>query len=432
MKTKCGKIIYVLGAGASAASGLPVQTGLLRDIFASKQSLVKALDVSFLASNETDMLLYSGLNDFYKSRQKVADFLLCHFAKEEVRSKYLSLSSRGLLTQTDTEWEAFFEYLKNLTIPLEDVFTLVDRSILAGEDVGTNKSTDMHNIKDDLYKCIIFALSLDIYKAACNNTMKTFAKKVLDIRCARKLSDDPVSILTLNWDTLLDRAIDSVCRSYNNNHKKNLVFRDYCFYDYPSDDKVPSTLIKSNKNYNIKLLKLHGSINWIHCNNCGRVFTDTTHDLSLKLLGPDEPECPFCIQADKKHSFSPLIITPTLLKDYSSLAIKNIWQNAHIDVSEADEIIFIGYSFPMADFEFRYLLKRALKPSTKIKVILTQNSNPDSIKAKLIPLPDNDKKTIFRLIQNNSPQQRYLEFFANHEITFYYDGMVKAMRDGFF
>ena len=44
---------------------------------------------------------------------------------------------------------------------------------------------------------------------------------------------------------------------------------------------------------------------------------------------------------------------------------------------EAERIIFIGYSFPHADFEFRQLLSRVVRKDAKIGVILFHDGTPD-------------------------------------------------------
>lgn len=63
------------------------------------------------------------------------------------------------------------------------------------------------------------------------------------------------------------------------------------------------------------------------------------------------------------------LIMPTFLKDLSNPQYKIIWQNAGIELSEADKIIFIGYSLPSADFEMRQLLSRMTKRNVKIEVV---------------------------------------------------------------
>ena len=114
-----------------------------------------------------------------------------------------------------------------------------------------------------------------------------------------------------------------------------------------------------------------------------------------------------------------LIITPTFLKDLNNLNIKNIWHNALIELSEASKVVFIGYSFPDADFEMRCLLKKALKPETKIDVVLHNTDDPQYYKNILDGYAGVDQ-IIAKL---SLPEGRYRSFFGKTGLDFYYCGM---------
>ncbi len=47
-----------------------------------------------------------------------------------------------------------------------------------------------------------------------------------------------------------------------------------------------------------------------------------------------------------------------------------VWHNALLDLMEAKKVVFVGYSFPIADFELRYLLKRGISKTANIEVVL--------------------------------------------------------------
>jgi hypothetical protein len=90
---------------------------------------------------------------------------------------------------------------------------------------------------------------------------------------------------------------------------------------------------------------------------------------------------------------------PTYLKDLSNPQYRIIWQNAGIEISEADEIIFIGYSLPYADFEMRQLLSRMTRKDAKIHVV------------------------DYRLEgQRDSLKSHWSKFFGKRDITFSFDG----------
>ena len=62
--------------------------------------------------------------------------------------------------------------------------------------------------------------------------------------------------------------------------------------------------------------------------------------------------------------YEPLLVTPTKFKIYENRILKHIWELSREVLSRAEEIIFIGYSFPEADTEIRCLLLNALNQSS--------------------------------------------------------------------
>lgn len=102
-----------------------------------------------------------------------------------------------------------------------------------------------------------------------------------------------------------------------------------------------------------------------------------------------------------------------LLRDFTRLyyVVGNIYLYkkwpAKGGIRDATHIIFVGYSLPIADFEFRYMLQKNVTSSAKIDVILTPNSNPD--------LVANNLKDLL-------PSKRYLDAFPKNKVSFYYEG----------
>ena len=44
---------------------------------------------------------------------------------------------------------------------------------------------------------------------------------------------------------------------------------------------------------------------------------------------------------------------------------------------EAERVVFIGYSFPHADFEFRQLFSRMIRKNAEIEVVLFHDNTPE-------------------------------------------------------
>jgi len=124
-----------------------------------------------------------------------------------------------------------------------------------------------------------------------------------------------------------------------------------------------------------------------YCRHCERNFKQTK-DISNKL--------------------EMNIVMPTFLKNLNNIQNKLIWQNAGIELSEADKIVCIGYSLPQADFEFKQLLSRMIKSDAIIEVYLVGNDNPEKCEEKNKHL---------------TAGYRYQNFFSNRELTINYTGV---------
>jgi NAD-dependent SIR2 family protein deacetylase len=342
------KSVYILGAGFSYPAKVPVQAHLLKEVFAYAPSFTEA--------------------EYTSARDGVERFIT------------------SLLDSKDQ-------------VTLEDLFTILDRSVIAKERFRNFKWSELYDIREQLIYTILHIIErrLASIPSRAKKTYRSFAKYLIDKRLAVGRQKDELAVISSNWDTLLEFFVQEQI-AVSGAKKTGL---DYCIYTHSLENKaVPHTNLKALGWHNLKMLKLHGSLNWLYCSNCGRIYVDK------KNIGIRKEECNYCEQVGtgSKLYLEPLIITPTILKEYNNLHIKNIWQNAFIDVQEATEVIFIGYSLPLADYEFKYLLKKAIKTGTKITAVLTKK----------------DKK--------NGTAERYTNFLGNG-VTFHFDGLKKWVEN---
>src|SRR5205807_60116 len=119
-----------------------------------------------------------------------------------------------------------------------------------------------------------------------------------------------------------------------------------------------------------RVIKIHGSANWLYCDNCRRLFwirSNQTGKVGDQLLSDDEwhkiaPETP--IKKERwscecgSRSLGTRLATFSYLKALDFPMFQKSWFSAEAMLREAKNWVFIGYSLPAADFEFKYLLKR--------------------------------------------------------------------------
>jgi hypothetical protein len=112
----------------------------------------------------------------------------------------------------------------------------------------------------------------------------------------------------------------------------------------------------------VKLIKLHGSINWGQDLNSKEIVPIAVDSLLSNFgIVTDQSlthhTLPVGASFAKLKSFAPMpvIVPPGLFKAEYQGSIGNVWQEAAKELESAKEIIVIGYSLPETDFFFRYL-----------------------------------------------------------------------------
>ena len=235
-------VVFILGAGASHPDGVPLQRHILPLILSGE---IEEINNSYLG-------------------KLVADFINHNYKYGKQIDQYPRL-------------EAVFGYL--------DYFIQQNESLSADYPYST-----LLSIKEALIKLIHYVVDLKSNKGS--NYYHKFWEGV------QKYNQN-ISILTLNYDTLLEEAFH-----------RNIGFIDYCThlmnYDKISELKHfnfwinPREPIQVEDKINpvsIKIIKLHGSLNWKYCNCCNQTLLtpwDRTIELHKgKFLGftyPDKEE----------------------------------------------------------------------------------------------------------------------------------------------
>jgi len=378
------KIVYILGAGFSIPAGAPPQRQILADIFAL---------------------------DTHIERVRAARSRLQEFLAEDLR----------ILPEAVAD------------VALEDVYTPIDRCIADGTSLKSRSAGQLTELRENLGYLISVAISQRIAKQQETPPFSTkyihdFARH-LAIKASKRAAlakdnpdssrakqYDPFSIISLNWDILLDNALHSALESIDPGPVEDYSpfgVVDYCCYVsslYPGDTRIRSGLWSLGcRGYNVKLLKLHGSMNWLQCPNCQRLFVGFGDKQQiLEHVGTDT--CRHCMACGYDNKLAGSLVMPTFLKDLSNFQIKLVWQNAGVELMEARRLVFIGYSLPNADFEFRQLLSRMVHKDAAIDVVLYEGSSEDA-------------KRRFR-----AEKDRYSQFFGDRQLQFHPSGAVRFVE----
>ncbi len=173
-----------------------------------------------------------------------------------------------------------------------------------------------------------------------------------------------VSVITFNYDILIDMALN----------------RARLGIDYGLNADAIAEYIP--------LLKLHGSLNWASNSNDGAIVPIPLEDYlnKYRISFPEKvSECRIPIGSQLKEYFSkhtdievdtePVIVPPTWNKAEYHQVLSQVWGRAAQELSNAEHIFIIGYSFSETDAFFRLLYALGTVGDVPLKTI--EVFNPD-------------------------------------------------------
>jgi len=159
---------------------------------------------------------------------------------------------------------------------------------------------------------------------------------------------------------------------------------DGCMDEALLKEKIPLKGTISGENEDnpeaVRLIKMHGSINWAYCDSCQDVREfdllelKKTYDMD-KLSYPVLGICKKCGGLRR-----PLLVPPLSFKFLMFPNLIDIWNSARQSIEEADYLIVVGYSFSEADTYITKIISRSMTIKNSQKMIIV---NPDY---KLVPI----------------------------------------------
>jgi NAD-dependent SIR2 family protein deacetylase len=374
------EIVYILGAGFSYDAGVPLQSQILGSI-----RQFELMDLPSLLSER-----------FLTAQSKIFDFI-----------------------------DKIFQEVPNPR--LEDVFTIIDQNIQRRSYCVGYDWQELEVVHNALLNAIM--LLFHTHESQIPPEAQEFYRSVagyfVEERVNAGQKGHPFSIISLNWDCVLEDAIYWFLEQCGGNK----VDIDYCCYTTPLEGTsrhTPSINQKAMRLFNTKFIKLHGSVNCVVCPNCNRLYTGLGAPRELLEEYIAGKICPRCCSvrgvagstALNEPALEPLIISPTFIKEFNNAHIQMIWHNAYIDLCEAKKVVFVGYSLPEADYHLRTLLKRAIRKDAELVVVLTKKDKP----------PTNCEEHI----REKYAASRYSAFFGSApdtNIRFEFGGVKSYFRD---
>ena len=175
------------------------------------------------------------------------------------------------------------------------------------------------------------------------------------------------AFISLNWDTVVEERMLELHPGTTIAYGRNFIPADFPAKGTKIIEATPPPRAPK-----LRVAKIHGSINWLYCDNCRNVYwfpPQQSVGIADQIVASDEwrriaPKAPAnakkqweCINCEKVV-LSTRIATFSFRKALDFPMFHQSWNAAEQLLSDARRWVFIGYSLPAADYEFKYLLKR--------------------------------------------------------------------------
>lgn len=285
------------------------------------------------------------------------------------------LVERVFLANTDTP--------DKLRPTLSEVLGVIDIACEREEYLGRNFSVEkLRKIRTEVldHLCQVFVDRSQNLKDDTNDY------HILVANLLRMVSNgimSQVDFISLNYDNLLERALEEVAG------KKSI---DYCIEIRDLGKPRESMQLTGGQQIaskeKIRVVKFHGSIDWMYCPNCHGLY----HVETLRGLSRVQPKCP-----DDETKLKWFLYPPKREKhpapepDYGWMRLHSFADKL---LREADKVIFVGYSLSEDDAYFRFRLKKHLHREDKPADIV------------VVDAPRGDKKGL------TSTEKNYWHFFG--------------------
>ncbi len=326
------KNVYVLGAGFSADAGAP----LMNDFFSRARNL-RDDPSSGLAKHERD--IFDRVIEYRFALDKALAKVLVDLDNIEQLFGFLEMELR-LSPGANVQLRTDITYLIARTLELTSTsqMSINHNTLLSG---SPNATRYQHRFNRGNQYAFFGGFASGLWNPAKHRD---------------GVSVD--SVVSFNYDLILEREMAALGVRPVYDCTGAAYYVDF-----------PGTALQ------LRLLKMHGSANWFHCEKCCVLWAFTPEKAKQSEL-PGQL-CPSCRQLGLKC----IIVPPTWNKGIEANFILPVWKQVLQELTSAGRIFIIGYSFPESDQFFKYLLGLALSKNaalTEIHVV----SNTDRIRER--------------------------------------------------
>lgn len=319
-----------------------------------------------------------------------------------------------------------------LLVLLQTLFGLLENNILRDKEQEFNKLKRF-------FKAIA--------KKELNKRRMQYINDSVDLQSRKFLFTD-VEYISLNWDVLVLWAMMLAHKELNNSNSNYIsdkygisklkVFNEFFAYLNSSDtgseknkDWFPYSQpvafrLNDTEHPSDKRVVLfptyfpHGQTHWLECPICGKLtmYLDKqfrVYSQNFAMSPKRQYRCSHCDQRLNLENSAMLLQTSYKVKSPYN---EEIQRSMRIAINNAKRLVFIGYSLPNDDIEYRSIFRISSSEPKKVYVVLYQSGAPNKfIPAKEVLKNNND---------NNEEIKRYCDIFGEENVQVNYAGFPDA------
>ncbi len=313
-------------------------------------------------------------------------------AKRKLLKKFLEQLLPGKVTRQDNL------PLVTALLSILDYSLTTRQSVMAGRPVSQIRQARLlleHGILEVIDED-------DDFSAPQQREFDRFCKLITEIR---PRAGDALAIITTNYDMVVDLA---ACRcaevgkdgegDWNADQIGERI-------DFGFDWLHPNS--RTEREYRrpvkpvLKVLKLHGSTNWLRCPLCDRVFINPWYSIWRQAYRnrADSGNTCYCPHTRLESQ----IVSPSFVRDLRDPNLAGVWQQALDSLRRAERWLIAGYSFPDEDLAVRALFTRAYS-------------------SRKVP------PSIYVIQQDDRAYRRYDAFFARNQLWYATGGLSDFLK----
>jgi len=309
------KIAYILGAGFSYGSNHVAPVG--------KHKVHMPLQASLF--EELCRFHYRKIKDLDKTAKAIREYFS--------PSTFRATRAKGSLRHRDL-----------FRLSVEEVVTFFD-------EIATNKKEGWKEVETVANNLQTLTVELIGFLSTNGNPGQNSLLK----KFVRRLAQTDV-LITFNWDTLLDHALSNQKRfSWHKCWGYGQTVRN----EFTSATRKPPPIPRKYP----RLLKLHGSINWLayRDNNATKRLIASNWDSEgrtsdVVMMPPKMIKPEVWGQVARSDPLTQIGGNKATSREF----YPKLWAEAEEQLSRSKRLVFIGYSFPPADFAVSNMLRRAI------------------------------------------------------------------------